>query len=542
MKKKRIWRTALNQVRGHWRAIGFLNILTVLQSCAQVAGAVATKFVVDAALFGNGKLLMWGLVLGGLLLAQVILHGIQIWCAGSATDRCAARMRQRLLAAAADSQEERLQQYHSGAMLSRGMEDVYTVCDGFMVALPAMTGQATKLIGAFAAILFLYPALAPVLIAASLLLIVVTASLRPLMRKQNRRVRTADEQVMSHMQEDMQQLELIQSLQMEQQILGRFRKKLKNSLSARRNRRVLSVSISSGLSAVSQLGTGAILFWGATRVAVGALSYGALTAMLQLLNMLRAPVVGLSGMWTRFASVEVAAERLEELLALQKPQGEPLPQVGSVQEVVFENVSFHYPGDEAPVLEQFNARYPLNNWACLTGMSGKGKSTVFKLILGLYTPQQGRVYLSTENGHIPCGRQTRHLFAYVPQDYSLFSGTIAENLLLAAPQADETQRKKALQIAQADFVWELTAQEQTQVRENNAGLSKGQLQRLAIARAVLMERPIFLLDECTSALDAQTEAAVLRNLAALGKQAILVTHRPDALENMEQITYIDLEA
>lgn len=193
-------------------------------------------------------------------------------------------------------------------------------------------------------------------------------------------------------------------------------------------------------------------------------------------------------------------------------------------------------------MENFSARFPMDGWACLTGVSGRGKTTLFKLILGLYTPQQGRVYLETAQGDVPCSEATRHLFAYVPQDYALFSGTVLENLLLVAPDADEEKRKNALQIAEATFVLDMAAGENTVLRENNTGLSKGQLQRLAIARAVLMERPVLLLDECTSALDAETEAAVLRNLQTLGKNAILVTHRPEALENLENIHPILMEA
>jgi len=149
--------------------------------------------------------------------------------------------------------------------------------------------------------------------------------------------------------------------------------------------------------------------------------------------------------------------------------------------------------------------------------------------------------LQTDGGDIPCTEATRQLFAYVPQDYALFSGTILENLQLVAPDADESRLRRALSIAQADFVWELEDQLQTQVRENNAGLSKGQFQRLAIARAVLLERPIFLLDECTSALDAGTEDGVLRGLHDLGKQAIVVTHRPEAMQVLDGITSVSME-
>ena len=113
--------------------------------------------------------------------------------------------------------------------------------------------------------------------------------------------------------------------------------------------------------------------------------------------------------------------------------------------------------------------------------------------------------------------------------------------MLVAPDASEEALENALRIAGAEYVRELTHGDQTQVRENNTGLSKGQLQRLAIARAVLMERPVFLLDECTSALDAQTEAAVLANLQKMGKQAILVTHRPEAVEKLETVSFVSME-
>ena len=193
------------------------------------------------------------------------------------------------------------------------------------------------------------------------------------------------------------------------------------------------------------------------------------------------------------------------------------------------------------MLENFSVRFPLDHWACLTGISGKGKSTIFKLILGLYKPQEGRVYLETDQGQIPCDGRTRHLFAYVPQDYSLFSGTILENFQLVDPAATEDSCKRALEISQAEFVWELSAGLQTQIRENNTGLSKGQLQRLAIARAILMDRSVLLLDECTSALDAQTEEKLLKALSGLNKQAILVTHRPDALKDQKSITFVEMD-
>lgn len=534
------WRSIKTLIRPHLGVIITIHILTLLLAVAQIALAMVTKYVIDAALTGADSLWRWAVLLGAVLLSIVVLNSALNWCSGSTTDKCVARMRQALLAAAQHSDGERLQQFHSGALLSRGMEDVRAVCDGFVVTLPAILGQITRLVGAFSAIIILYPSIAPLLLLACAVIIGSTAILRPIMRRQHRLVRQADEQVMSGLQENLQLLELVQSLQMEHQSQHRFGRWIRNSLNTRRRRRMWSVGISTYLSAISQLGTGALLLWCALRVADQAMTYGALTAMLQLFSMLRSPVVGLSGMWNHLSALEVAAQRLCQLLDEPDEPTHPEPAT-QVQALVFENVTFHYPGDEAPVLAGFSLRLPLDRWACLTGISGKGKSTMFKLILGLYQPQQGRVYLEAHGAQIPCGKHTRHLFAYVPQDYSLFSGTICENLQLAAPDADEAQRRQALHTAQADFVFQLSAGEQTQLREHNTGLSKGQLQRVAIARAVLMDRPILLLDECSSALDAQTESALLAALAQLDKQALVVTHRPDAVSDLPGVNMVSMD-
>lgn len=518
----------------------WLCVLVVLQSVLQVAMALLSRYVIDAALGTGGSLAFWGAVLAVDILALVGTHALLAWCSGKTADTMMAVLRQDMLRKAVFSRDKNLLDHHSGALLSRGMEDVHTVCDGAVSVLPAFVGQITRLVSAFLAILVISPGVAGVLLLAAAVVGVLSACLRPAIRARHRQVRETDEKVMSTMQEDLQQLELIQSIGAQEQILERFQKVLDRSLWARFKRRIWSVGSNGIINAISQLGAGALLLWGASRVAVNALSYGSLTAMLQLLSLFRGPVVGLSGLWSRFAAVEVAAERLRELLRpavpAEKLTGEP-----AVTAVVFENVTFAYPGEEAPVLQDFSFRFSLEGWTCLTGVSGRGKTTAFKLILGLYTPQAGRIYLETDQGEIPCTEATRHLFAYVPQDYALFSGTVLENLQLVAPQADEAHLRNALSVAQADFVWSLTEGLQTQVRENNAGLSKGQLQRLAIARAVLMERPVFLLDECTSALDAGTEDAVLRGLHGLGKRAILVTHRPEAIHALEGVTPVSME-
>ena len=520
-------------------AVAILCVLTVLSGLLQVSIAFCMREVVDAALTAPEKLVMDGALLVGNLLLMVLIQSITSWISGTASDRCIANMRRQILRSLAYSEDESRRDYHSGSLLSRAMEDVRTLCDGVIHALPGLVGQLTRLIASFTAVLLLYPSIATYVALAAVAAVAVAAVLRPLLKKHHKRVRTVDERMIACMQEDLRNLDLVKSFQAEEQMLSRFGQKVDDSLQAKRDRRVLSVGISTMISGLSNLTTAVMLLWGAAQVADRAMTYGSLTAMLQLLSLLRSPVLGISGLWSRFAAVEVAAERLEEMLFV--PDVQPHAVSAQINAVVFDRVTFTYPGEDVPVLENFSVRFSLDGWICLTGVSGRGKSTMFKLMLGLYQPQKGCVYLESPEGNIPCGPETRGYFGYVPQDYPMFSGTVMENLLLVSPEADEVQCKKALEAACAEFVMTMPEGLHALLREGGDGLSKGQLQRVAAARAVLMDRQILLLDECASALDAGTERTMLRNLRALNSKAILVTHRPEALEGLEGVQFANME-
>lgn len=527
-------------LRGHRMRIVGLCVMTVLHAVLQVFVALLSRGLIDAAVTGKGSVLSWGLWLAADILAIIGLGTLLSWYGGSSADRINASLRQCILRTAVYSRDEHLLKHHSGELLNRGMEDVTVICDGVVNALPNLVGQTARLLAAFVAVLLISPLVAGVLLVVAVLVVAATAFLRPLLRKRHKAVRNSDEKMMASLQENLQHLELIHSLDMQEETTQRFGQKVRENLRQRFKRRVMTVSSGTVLSLASQAGSGTLLIWGAAQIASDALSYGSLTAMLQLMTQFRSPVLSLSGLWSRIASLEVASERLADLLTpIRVPKRKPIK--SRVTTIVFENVTFSYPGDEAPVLENFSFRIPLNDWSCLTGVSGKGKTTMFKLVLGLYTPQTGSIYLQTETGRQDCSELTRQLFAYVPQDYALFSGTVLENMQMVAPNVTQEQLRAAISVAQADFIWDMPLKEQTFVQENNAGLSKGQLQRLAIARAVLMDRPIFLLDECTSALDSQTEEAVLKGLKALGKQAVLVTHRPEALHSLGGVKKVSME-
>lgn len=539
MKKK--WGAFLKLLRPFIGREILLILLAASQALLVVGFSLVTKELIDSAVAKDGRLSHWGIAMGAVVMGSLLVHALEVWFSGSTHDRCMARMRHALLESVVRSEDVRLQTYHSGELLSRGIEDVRIICEGIVHSLPTLAGQCMRLISALIAVMTIYPPIGPVLLAAGAVLLIIAFTIRPISKRRYKAVRATEDQVMAQMQENLHQLELIKSIQVEKNILKRFHRKLKIDLKTKARRRRWTTMSTMSIQTVSEVGMGVLFVWGAAQVAMDALSFGSFTAMQSLVSQFRSPAIGLSGQFSKLSAIEVAATRLTEMLGGDEEITVPTEEIPEVQAVVFENVTFRYPGDTAPVVDHFSIRFPLEKWSCLTGHSGKGKSTLFKLMLGLYTPQEGRVYLETDKGEIPCGKETRHLFAYVPQDYALFSGTVLENLQLVAPKAEEDEIKNAIATAKADYIWNQTYQLETQVRENNAGLSKGQLQRLAIARAVLMKRPIFLLDECTSALDAQTEDAVLQNLQKMGTKAILVTHRPEALDKLDTVQFVSME-
>ena len=221
MKNKKELYTLVRPVRGR---VLLLSVLTLCNAVLQVALALLMRYVIDAAVYQNGKLAFWGGMLVADLGALVALNCWINWLSGSTTDRFAAALRCKLVEAAAYSNDVRLQGFHSGQLLSRGMEDVYTVCDSVVNALPTLVGQVARLITAFGAVLLIYPSIAGILLIAAVVTVTAVAIMRPVLKARHRSVRAADEQVMATMQEDLQQLELVQSLGVEHEILNRFDK------------------------------------------------------------------------------------------------------------------------------------------------------------------------------------------------------------------------------------------------------------------------------------------------------------------------------
>jgi ATP-binding cassette subfamily B protein len=259
-----------------------------------------------------------------------------------------------------------------------------------------------------------------------------------------------------------------------------------------------------------------------------------------LLGQLQQPFASFSAVLPVFYARAASAERLAEADEMPEDEVESMPQIDydTMRAFQAQDVTFSYGRTE--ILTDANAMVERGKIVCITGESGSGKSTLFKLLLSVYRPTNGGLYAVNGNGDkIAVTSEARGLFAYVPQGNFLFSGTIYENFEFFVGKekaSDEKAVQDALDAACAQFVYELPEKLNTSLKERGAGLSEGQLQRLAIARAILSDRPVLLLDEATSALDGETERQVLENIRRMkGKTCLFVTHRPAALAIADEI-------
>ena len=287
-----------------------------------------------------------------------------------------------------------------------------------------------------------------------------------------------------------------------------------------------------------------------------AMTYGTLTAVLQLISQIQTPFVSITKMFPQYYAVLASAERIMEIENITNEEStyekiDVKQTYDKLKSIRFNNIKFNY-GRET-VIEHGDAMLNKGDFVAIRGISGIGKSTLMKMLLGVFKPQQGTIDICLENGKtIQASPDTRCMFSYVPQGNYLFSGTIRENILMINPNASDEEVSQALKLSEIeDFIENLPDGLDTVIGEKGLGISEGQAQRLAIARALISNAPIILLDEATSALDKNTEEKVLDNIKKLNKKTcIIITHKAAALEvcnrefiiNDKQLTAVRKEA
>jgi ATP-binding cassette subfamily B protein len=531
-----------------WRAWRGNRLQAVLNATIGLTGVVvslsqvwAVKRAIDIASGVKEGSLYWAVgIMGLLILSCFALNISAVWVRNLLGIKAQNRMQQQMLDRILRSEWHGKERMHSGDVLNRLEMDVENVINFLTETIPNTLSVLTLFIGAFCYLLSMDALLAIITVAIIPFFVLVSKIYVGQMRHLTREVRSSDSRVQSVMQETIQHRMLIKTLEGDSAMVD----KLENTQSELRHRVVKRTKFSVFSNLVLNLGfaIGYLIafLWAAVRMSNHTLTFGGMTAFLQLVNKIQGPARNLTRLVPAFVSVFTAAERLMELEENPlEEQGDPIYIKGPCG-VRLTDVSYAYTAEDGNVIEHLNFDFRPGTCTAILGETGAGKTTLVRMLLALISPQEGKVEIYNQKEHLELSPRMRCNFVYVPQGNTLMSGTIRDNLRLGKLDATDEEMSEALHQSCADFVGELPNGLDTVCSESGGGLSEGQAQRIAIARALLRNRSIMLFDEATSALDPDTERQLLGNLLAKrDKTVIFITHRPAVIKYCDQTLTIE---
>lgn len=529
-------RTIVSWLWGAWRGNRLQAILNasigLLDVAVSLAQVWAVKNAIDVAAGTiDGNIYVAVAIFGILILASFALSISAVWVRNILGIKAQNQMQRQLLDRMLRAEWHGKESRHSGDVLNRLETDVNVVVDFLAETIPNTLSVLALFIGAFWYLFSMDAMLAIVTIAIIPLFILLSKLYVRQMRNLTRTVRNSDSKVQSVLQETIQNRMLIKTLESGDAMVG----KLAGTQQELRQNVVRKTTFSVFSNLILNVGFAAgylvAFLWAAIRLSQHTLTFGGMTAFLQLVNKIQGPARNLTKLVPAFVSVLTAAERLMELEEdPMEEQGDSIPMEAPCG-IRFDNVSYAYDNEEQLTINSLSFDFKPGSCTALLGETGAGKTTIVRMILALLKPKSGAITIYNNKVEEQLSPLLRCNLVYVPQGNTLMSGTIRDNLLLGKPDATEKEMKEALKKSCAEFVMQLPDGIDTICTEKGGGLSEGQAQRIAIARALLRNRPIMIFDESTSALDPETERQLLANiLSKKDKTIIFVTHRPAVVE------------
>lgn len=515
---------------GSRRAVVLACVTGVLGISASLAAIWLSKLLVDIAT-GHADGPLW-LYIAATVLCMAVRIALSAVSSRQAVEldiRFRNRLRSRLFTAVMESRWTGREAMHSGDILNRMEEDVRVVSGAVCGSVPSAAATSVQLAAAVVMLASLDARLVWIVLAIMPVALLAGRRYIGRMRRLTREIRETDSRIQSHIQENIQKRTMISSMErtpdtvdtlagLQSDLTAQVRSRTGYSLFSR-------VMVQSGFA----LGYIVVLVWCVLGLREGTVTFGMMTAFLQLVSQVQRPVVTLGRQIPLFVRSMSSVERLAEITSLpQEEQGVPLP-LGDSVGVRLEHVSFSYPDGRRKVIDDFSYDFRPGSVTAVTGETGAGKSTLVRLLLALLRPCSGKVVFYGTSAQAPASPSTRCNVSYVPQGNTLVSGTVRDNLLLGDPDATETQMAEALRCAVADFVFSLPGGLDSPCGEKSEGLSEGQAQRIAIARGLLHRGSVLIMDEPTSSLDPDTAHALMANLSSYskGKTLIVITHQHD---------------
>lgn len=534
MKRQKIDRRALGYIGRYARSHGGLITLLTLVDCVvtliPVLLALVSKNILEIATGdAAGDMGSQAITLIVLVVSQVVLHVVVNTLMVRSHARIEMKMKQDTLADLLGKKWHSMTAYHSGDILTRMTADVSVIADGIVSLIPQAASLLVRLIACIGVLVWLDVRIMWAVCIIGGLFIVFGRFYRTYLKRMHKEVQKTDGETRSFLQENLENSAVVKAFGAMPSMLERLHHLQQNHFRMRLKKNVISNVSHAIFRLVFSCSYYVVLAWCAFGLTAGTITVGTMTAFLQIINQIRMPFRSAGGLLPQFYSALASAERLLELADLPNETGHTSPAPLDWHAIKLDRVSFSYDTDHA-VLKEFDGTLEKGQFVALTGHSGIGKSTVMKLLLCLLDPDDGNITLQTADGEQAWDISTRSLFAYVPQGNMILSGTIRENICFGKTDLSDDEVRAAAKAAEIlPFIEQLPDGFNTPLGERGLGLSEGQVQRIAIARAVACGAPILLLDEATSALDEATEASVLENLRALeGRSALVISHRPYA--------------
>ncbi len=530
-------------VRWLWAALRGNRLQATLNAATGLAGVGvdlasvwAVQRAIDIAAGARQGSLPWAVGLMALFIAcGFALNVSRVWIKNILGIKAQNRMQQQMLDRLLRSEWRGKERYHSGDVMNRLEQDVATVVAFVTETLPGTLSVAAMFVGAFAYLLHMDAVLAVITVAILPLFILTSRFYVARMRKFTRRVRHSDSRVQSILQETVQHRMLIKTLECDDLMVRRLDAGQAQLRRHVRRRTAFSVFSSLMLNGGFSAGYLIAFLWSAIRLSRGTLTFGGMAAFLQLVYRIQSPARDLTRLAPAFVSVFTAAERLMELEEMPRERQDAQPPLDAPCGVRLRGVTYAYDDGNRNVIDNLSFDFRPGTCTAILGETGAGKTTLVRLLLALVRPSQGSIEIYNERESREVTPGSRCNFVYVPQGNTLLSGSVRQNLLLGNPKATDDDMRRALTMACADFVTQLPDGLDTAVTEGGGGLSEGQAQRIAIARALLRGRCVMLFDEATSALDPGTERQLLHNiLSSNDKTVIFITHRPAVMEYCDQ--------
>ncbi|MCQ2199531.1 MAG: ABC transporter ATP-binding protein/permease [Paludibacteraceae bacterium] len=531
-----------HSVKGQRRRITLNCAIGVFRIVLSLSFVYLCKHIVDIATgTSQGDIRQWTMILVGYILLQLTVTLVNGRIKERNRIEVTNLLQKRIFAKAMRSQWNGRDRLHTGDTMSRLSEDIRTVSATISDQIPRIVLASVQLICASIVLFTLERKLLWVLLVIMPIAIIVSKVYFRRLRKLTDKVRHQEGDIQSHIQEHLLKRILIICMNRIDDaiiMLNNRQDELKDTVVSRVN---YTTRANMFIQAGFMTGYSVTFCWGAYGIMAGTVTYGMMTAFLQLVNQVQLPIVNMSHYLPQVIQSISSIYRLKEIdeeLQMEDNSDETA-NMNKVYGIKIENLTYTYPGNSAPTIDNLNETFNPGEHIAIVGQTGAGKSTLIRLLLGLLLPDKGTISI-TDGQDVVFKNTNRKTFCYVPQGNSLMSGTIRDNLLLGNPKATEEDMANALRLAAADFVFEREEGLNTSCAEQGNGLSEGQAQRIAIARSLLQPGNIYIFDEACSALDEATETRILNNLDShlKGKTVIWITHHESVRKRMNRIVSI----